>query len=38
MIVARKFTEPSSDDVIRNTIPRIQKVWPWPATMVASGE
>ena len=28
MIVAMKFTAPSSDDVIKNTMPTSQKVWP----------
>ena len=28
MIVAMKFTEPSSDEVMRNTMPMSQNVWP----------
>ncbi len=30
MMVARKLTAPSSEEVIRNTMPTIQKVWPLP--------
>jgi len=29
MIVLMKLTEPSSDEVIRNTMPMIQSVWPF---------
>ncbi len=29
MIVAMKFTAPSSDEVIRNTMPISQSVWPF---------
>ena len=38
MIVAMKFTAPSSDEVMRNTMPMIQKVCPSVAIEVASGE
>ena len=37
MIVAMKFTEPSSDEVIRNTMPMSHKVWPLVAVMTDSG-
>jgi hypothetical protein len=32
------FTEPSSEEVIRNTMPISQKVWPSVGMAVASGE
>ena len=38
MIVAMKLTAPSSDDVMRNTIPMIQNVCPSVGIDVASGE
>ena len=38
MIVAMKFTAPSSDDVIRKIIPTSQNVCPFVAIDVASGE
>ena len=37
MVVAMKLIAPSSDEVIRKTIPRSHSVWPGPA-MSASGE
>ena len=37
-MVAMKFTAPSSDDEIRNTIPTIQNNWPCVGIVVASGE
>ena len=38
MMVARKLTAPSSDEVMRKTMPMIQKVWPSPGKEVARGE
>jgi len=38
MIVAMKLTAPNSDEVMRNTMPMIQKVCPSVAIEVASGE
>ncbi len=38
MMVAMKLTEPSSDEVIRNTMPMSQKVCPSVGIDVASGE
>ena len=38
MMVAMKFTAPSSDDVMRKTMPMIQNVWPCVGIDVASGE
>ena len=38
MIVAMKLTAPSSDDVIRNTMPMSQNVCPSVGIDVASGE
>ena len=42
MMVAMKFTAPSSDEVISNTMPISQKVWPLNRSQIghrsASGE
>ena len=38
MMVARKFTAPSNEEVIRNTMAMIQKVCPLVLSEVASGE
>src|SRR5207245_2414771 len=38
IIVAMKFTAPSSDEVIKKIIPTIQKVWPLVGMALARGE
>jgi len=38
MMVVIRFTDPSSEEVIRKTIPISQKVWPSVGMAVASGE
>ncbi len=38
MMVAIKFTAPSSDDVMSSTMPIIQNNWPSVGIDVASGE
>ena len=38
MIVAIKFTAPSSEELINNTMPTSQKAWPSVGIVVASGE
>ncbi len=38
MMVAMKFTAPSSDEVMSNTMPMSQNAWPSVGMVVASGE
>ena len=38
IIVPMKLTAPSSEEVIKQTMPRIQNVWPSLGIEVASGE
>ena len=38
MMVAMKFTAPSSDDVMSSTMPTSQNAWPFVGMVVASGE